>query len=362
MAAVRETVARGLASAFLAGEWSRRELLFRASDALGSGGRWLRSLVHDILFVFPEAPRDVRDSLARFILSHEEFGEAWSRRELRARFRHWYADRPAMAPPRWPVRRLDTLGDVADWLGLDANDLEWLADRKGLERLTREPRLQNYRYAWVLKRSGGARLLEAPKSRLKALQRKILRDVLDVIPAHDAVHGFRQGRSVLTHARLHVAQSTVARFDLESFFASVHTARAYGVFRAAGYPEEVSRTLIGLCTNRVPQSVLRDAPRPTAPDQVSPLFDLRRRLSTPHLPQGAPTSPALANLCAYGLDVRLTAIARTIGATYSRYADDLAFSGDRALAGAVTRLEAYVARAARDEGFRLNHRKTRVMT
>jgi RNA-directed DNA polymerase len=361
MAAIRETVARGLASAFLAGEWSRNELLFRATDALGTGGRWLRFLVHDVLAAFPAPPHDVRDSLARFILSHEKFQEAWSRRELRARFRHWYSDAPAMALPRWPVRRLDTLADVAQWLNLDMSDLEWLADRKGLERVARETKLQNYRYTWVLKRSGGARLLESPKSRLKAVQRRILHDALDVIPAHDAAHGFRQGRSVLTHARLHVAQPTVIRFDLESFFASVHTARAYGVFRAAGYPEEVSRTLIGLCTNRAPHSVLHAAPRPTNSDQVSPLFRLKQRLSAPHLPQGSPTSPALANLCAYGLDVRLEALAKRLGANYSRYADDLTFSGDQGLAGSARRLQEYVAEAAREEGFALNRRKTWVM-
>src|SRR5579863_9245610 len=219
MGPVRDTVARGLASAFLAGEWSRDRLLFRARDALGSEGRWLRSLVRDVLATFPEAPHDARDALARFIGSHPKFQEAWSRRELRARFRHWYLDTPAMAAPAWPVRKLDAIGDLAQWLGADSSELEWLADRKGLERVTSETRLQNYRYTWVLKRSGGARLLESPKGRLKSAQRSILRDILDLVPPHDAAHGFRRGRSILTHARLHTGRQTVIRFDLESFFA-----------------------------------------------------------------------------------------------------------------------------------------------
>lgn len=357
----RRDIARGLASALLAGEWRRSELLFRGADALGGGGQWLRQLVQDVLAEFPSPPRDARDVLARFIFAHEAFRDVWARGWVAARLRRWYLDEPEMREPRWPVRRLDTLGDVTQWLGVADEQLDGWADRKGLEHTTREPRLQNYRYAWVPKRSGGARLLEAPKSRLKSLQRRILQDILDAIPPHPAAHGFRQGRSVLTHARLHGGQETVIHFDLRAFFAEVHPARAFGVFRAAGYPEEVSRTLMGLCTNRVPLSVLREAPRPTNAREVEALFHLRRRLSESHLPQGAPTSPALANLCAFHLDVRLEELGNALGATYSRYADDLTFSGDGKLAGAAERLERWVGEIAREEGFSLNPHKTRVM-
>lgn len=133
------------------------------------------------------------------------------------------------------------------------------------------------------------------------------------------------------------------------------------MLRAAGYPEEVARTLTGLCTNQVPGSMLAQAPRPARAAEAEALFHLRRRLSAPHLPQGAPTSPALANLCAFQLDVRLTELAGSLGAVYSRYADDLTFSGDGALAGAAGRLGKLVGRIAREEGFALNPDKTRVM-
>jgi hypothetical protein len=103
------------------------------------------------------------------------------------------------------------------------------------------------------------------------------------------------------------------------------------------------------------------AARPGSADEVEPLFHLRRRLAEPHLPQGSPTSPALANLCAFSLDLRLASLARTIGATYSRYADDLTFSGDGTLAAAAPRLLRLVAAIADDEGFALNPRKTRIM-
>lgn len=80
-----------------------------------------------------------------------------------------------------------------------------------------------------------------------------------------------------------------------------------------------------------------------------------------HLPQGAPTSPALANLVAFRLDARLHAAAAAVGATYTRYADDLAFSGDQAFAAGATRFRDLVQRVAASEGFELHPRKDRRM-
>jgi hypothetical protein len=79
------------------------------------------------------------------------------------------------------------------------------------------------------------------------------------------------------------------------------------------------------------------------------------------LPQGAPTSPALANLCSYRVDCRLTGLAKSVGAEYTRYADDLAFSGSEALARRVERFSTHVAAVLLEEGFAVNHRKTRIM-
>lgn len=81
----------------------------------------------------------------------------------------------------------------------------------------------------------------------------------------------------------------------------------------------------------------------------------------PHLAQGAPTSPALANLCAWRLDRRCTTLAESIGGRYTRYADDLAFSGDAAFALRIDVLVAALTEITLDEGFALNPAKTRVM-
>jgi hypothetical protein len=134
--------------------------------------------------------------------------------------------------------------------------------------------------------------------------------------------------------------------------------RAHRLFRALGYPRPVASLLVGLCTTQTPDCVLRAAPRP-ADSRSNELFQLQRRLAQSHLPQGAPTSPALANLTCWSLDVRLTNWAERVGATYSRYADDLVFSGSSSLSvGGLTRA---VTDICRDEGFRVNAAKTRVM-
>ena len=151
------------------------------------------------------------------------------------------------------------------------------------------------------------------------------------------------------------------RLDLEAFFASVTVSRVYGIWRTAGYPETVAHCLAGLVTSVLPLSTWRAVPTPADDGMLDAHWRLGRRLAAPHLPQGAPTSPAMANLAAFRLDVRLTALARSWGGRYTRYADDLAFSGERGWGTGTSRLIDAVGAIVADEGFRLNARKTGVM-
>ncbi len=339
-------IAGALASAFLAGMWELEELVARAEQSLEPSPGWLRTLASDVLWAYRDLPTDRPRELDRFI-------ELRLRRlpvEARARpprVRKWLLFEQEMAPMRWEVPALGSSGELAEFLGLEAGELEWLADARGLERTVSSERLRNYRYAWLPRPGGPPRLIEQPKARLKAVQRRLLHELLDAIPAHDAAHGFRRGYSARTAAGHHTGRRVVLRLDLEDFFASVQAGRVYGIFRVAGYPETVAHALTGLCTNVSSREACEGV---SLPHRLSGL------LRTPHLPQGAPTSPALANLCAYRLDCRLSGLAAKVGATYTRYADDLTFSG--AGLPAVGRI---VAEIAREEGFHLNERKTRAM-
>jgi hypothetical protein len=336
--------ADALAYAYLAGAWSEAAMLRRGREALAPPTRWLRPVTREVLAAYPRPPRDRPRELAAYVrLLLDERA-----RPPAPRVRRWFVIEPAMAPSPFAVPEIATAGDLAAWLELEPAQLEWLADVRSLERHVTSQRLRNYRYTWIPRRRGHARLLEAPKPRLKALQRRVLREILSAVPVHDGAHGFVPGRSARSHAALHTGKRVVMRFDLEDFFASVTAARVFAIFRTAGYPESVAHTLTGLCTNAVPLSIVEQAAT----------HRLRRRLATPHLPQGAPTSPALANLAAHGLDRRVAALAARVGGTATRYADDIVISGGRGVEG----LRHAVAGIARDEGFRLHPDKSRLMT
>jgi hypothetical protein len=258
------------------------------------------------------------------------------------------------APATWELPRLPTREALADWLGITVCELEWFADRHGFEAAA-SGALRHYTYRLIAKASGKWRLLEMPKARLKAIQRRLLHDLLDRIPPHEAAHGYRRGRSIVTFAAPHCGRRIVLRFDLRQFFPSVCAARVHALFATAGYPRDVARLLTGLCTNFVPQDVWQ------TPTGSAVAWEERRRYRFTHLPQGAPTSPALANLCVHGLDRRLDGLAKALNAIYTRYADDLAFSGGEELERGARRFQVQVCRIALEEGFEVHTRKSRFM-
>lgn len=163
------------------------------------------------------------------------------------------------------------------------------------------------------------------------LQRRVLRRVLGKLQAHPTACGFERGRSIVEYAGRHVDSDVVIRLDLEDFFGSTSTENVTAYFRAIGWQTEPAELLTKIC------------------------------IWNGSLPQGAPTSPRLSNLVNRRLDVRLAAAAKASGAAYSRYADDLAFSFDDETDGSIGGLMQKVHAIVRDSGYRLNHRKTRIM-
>lgn len=190
--------------------------------------------------------------------------------------------------------------------------LDELARRLGMTEAELLAVRPEYREFTIPKRSGGTRRILAPADDLKALQRRILRRLLARLRAHPAATGFERGQSIVTNARPHVGQAVVVRLDLKDFFPATRARRIQDYFRKVGWNRPAARLLTRLCT-----------------------YD-------GGLPQGAPTSPRLSNLVNYRLDARLAGLAvrqqlrnprtneplddRPIGATYTRYADDLTFS------------------------------------
>lgn len=349
-----DTVAIALAQAFLDGAWEERALVRRATRILGRRPRWLLPLARRVLAAYhrppADRPRELRAFIRRMIL--DDTGH----RGLQQPFeiRRWTPVPTRMITRRWPVPVLDTVGDLGSFLGLEAGPLMWLADARGLERFATDEPLRNYRYTWVPRAAGPPRLLEAPKATLKQAQRDIAREILRWIPVHDAAYGFVAGRSAIEHAARHAGREVVLSFDLADFFAHVSVARVYGTYRTAGYPEPVAHCLAALATNQIPRGVEQ-----ALAGQADPAYALlRRRLTTAHLPQGAPTSPALANLAAFRLDRRVAHLADAVGATYTRYADDLVLSGDGRLARRTRMVQDAIATITASEGFRLHPRKT----
>ncbi len=365
---VRGTVFwRGLATVLLSGPWSQEAMVQRAKAGLRTSpkARWISPLVRRILVQFGvDGLPPTQRRLVEFLRS-----DAGLRRKLVELDGEPTIDTLAVPAAQmivvpgpsagWSVPDWPTSAALGAWLTVDPTQLDWLADRRGRERFHESEKLRHYRYRWIGKGQGRYRLVEAPKFRLKTIQRTILRDVLEEIPTHEAAHAFRRGRSVLTYVGPHVGCETVLHLDLRNFFPSIGRPRIRALFRWAGYPEPVADILAGLCTNSVSRTIVDQLAERIGLDRCE---RLARIYSKPHLPQGAPTSPMLANLAAYRLDCRLDGLARKIGVNYTRYADDLVFSGDRTFRRRLAGFRRLVCAIAIDEGFDIQHRKTRVMT
>lgn len=183
---------------------------------------------------------------------------------------------------------MKTIEELAHALRISAADLQRLAD---------SPPYQRWK---IRKKNGRWRSLAEPEKRLKEIQWWILRRVLAGLDVHDAAHGCRPGRSIVTNAQAHAGAAALLKLDVRDFFPSIGVERVRWLLRCYGHGEELAELYANLCTAEF------DGPRA--------------------LPQGAPTSPAIANVVAFDLDRRLADVAERVKAKYTRYVDDLTFS------------------------------------
>lgn len=216
-----------------------------------------------------------------------------------------------------------------------------------------------YPYSDVLrsKRSGGWRRISVPEPYLMDVQRVILHRSLRSVGLHPHTFAYREGKSIVDCARLHVGARYLIKFDLHNFFESIPEPRVFQVFSALGYSRLMSLELARICTNAPIRDWQRTPLRERYPTVGSYAVDVLG-----HLPQGAPTSGAIANVVATPMDIALYDFATSVGLVYTRYSDDLTFSGAGSFErNSVRRVLRAVDEIVRRHGFSLHRKKTRVI-
>lgn len=178
----------------------------------------------------------------------------------------------------------------------------------------------------IPKKSGGTRKIDVPSVDLKYIQRWILDNILNTMHISSYANGFVNQKSILTNATEHTNSECVINIDLKDFFPSVKTDQVFRIFKYYGYTKEVSFTLSKLCTYRG------------------------------FLPQGSPASPAITNILCLKLDKRLAGLCNKYHATFSRYADDITFSGGKSISS----LLPHAIKIIKEEGFVVNVDKTHI--
>ena len=232
---------------------------------------------------------------------------------------------------------------LAKELGVTIPELRFLAFHRPVSQVS------HYRRFYLPKKRGGQRLISAPMPRLKAVQTAIYENILGRVPCHEAAHGFMAKRSILSNAERHVGRDLVINLDLKDFFPTITFPRIRGLFRQMGYSEKIATILALLCSEPEADQVELD--------QQNWFVAKGPRV----LPQGDPTSPALTNILCYRLDCRLAGIARGLGFTYTRYADDLTFSASGRATGDFKKLMWRARAAIHQEGLVLHPEKVRLM-
>ena len=186
---------------------------------------------------------------------------------------------------------------------------------------------EHYHPVWIPKRRGGYRRLDVPDPLLKQVQRNILHHVLEGFSVSPAAAAYRKNRCAADGAAVHIGKPLVLKLDIHDFFGSITFPMVLGYgFPAAYFPEEVRVLLASLCCCRQ------------------------------RLPQGAPTSPALSNLVMKHFDEAMAAWCGPQNIAYTRYCDDMTFSGDLNPGAVIGRVRGLL----ETMGMELNHSKTAV--
>ncbi|CAN2189434.1 RT_Bac_retron_II domain containing protein [Candidatus Nanopelagicaceae bacterium] len=239
---------------------------------------------------------------------------------------------------------VETLLQLASAMELTTDDLVWLCYERAASDTDHYSRFE------IPKRSGGKRLISSPKPKMRIAQSWINENILKALIPSQYCFAFRPKLSILDNAQQHVNKPLILKLDVQDFFPSITFVRVRGYFEYLGYNPGIATVLALLCT---------DSPR------VRVTVRGKRQIvaiGPRSLPQGACTSPALANLIASRLDSRISAyVAKLKGSwTYTRYADDLTFSTSEVDAP-LGQIISAVSKISADENFKIKNTKTRIM-
>jgi retron-type reverse transcriptase len=297
-----------------------------------------------------ESRRKRQETKERRLRQRRERAEAWRRRKdheilylgegVSGGLNGVEGDDARLAAAGLPV--LHRADELAASMKITVGQLRFLSYSRRVSTVSHYKRFQ------VSKKSGGMRQISAPMPRLKRAQEWVLRNILDRVPVHDAAHGFRRGRSIVSNAAPHAGADVVVNLDLKDFFPTITFRRVRGVFRKLGYAEQVATVLALLCSEPQTDAVQLDGRT----------YHVAR--GERFLPQGAPTSPAITNLLCRRLDARLFRVAEQLGFRYTRYADDLTFSASGESAANVGRILRRVRWVVEQEDLAVHPDKTRV--
>ena len=205
---------------------------------------------------------------------------------------------------------------------------------------------RRYRHFKIKKKSGGSRLITAPKTKAYKYILHYVNEILKSLytPSNHAT-GFTQGRSVLSNAQVHICQNYVLNIDLKDFFPSIHQPRVWKrlQLKPFNFPVPIASLIAGLCCMK--ETVEKEDGSKTY-----------RYV----LPQGAPTSPIITNMICDTLDRRISGLAKRFGLNYTRYADDITFSSMHNVYQKDGEFWAELKRIIVDQGFVINEKKTRL--
>lgn len=216
-----------------------------------------------------------------------------------------------------PLPALLTLCHLAQRTGIPYEHLRGIVSRAD-ER-------PNYRSFKIRKRSGGWRRISVPEPKLKLAQTWLAQHVLSKVAPHTASHAFAPGSSTVACAAEHSGARWLIKMDIADFFGSITEIQVYRVFRSLGYNALVSFELTGLCTD-APWRSAKYALKSWQVHYPRKRIEAYGRKHLGRLPQGAPSSPMLANLVMTSLDQALSDLGQSHGLVYTRYSDDITFS------------------------------------